>query len=509
MNFGIKLFAASAIVLALLIALLFNGNKKNTQTGSTDPIVFYCAAGMKPPVVEIVKAYQDEYGVEVQVQYGGSGTLLSNLQISPKGDLYLAADQSYIDIANEKGLTAESIPIAELTPVIAVKKGNPKNIASIHDLLRDDVKVALANPDAASVGKVTKELLENAGVWAQLNPKVKVFKPTVNDIANDVKIGIVDAAIIWDSVANQYPELEVIHSPELSKGKQTTTIAVLQNTENPTAALKFARYLSARDKGLQVFDEQGYVAVEGDVWEETPRVVLYSGSVNRVSIDETIKEFEDREGVTVERVYNGCGILVAQMKSGETPDAYFACDIVYSHQVTDIFMDFTNISETKMVILTQKGNPKNINSLKDLTNTGLKVGLCNPEQSALGFLTRRLFQEVDLWESVQDNVRSQVPTGDMLVNQTQTGSLDAAIVYEANTLNVREKLEIIYIDHPKANAIQPYAVGKNSDHRYVMERLFKTITSAQSQQRFKDTGFNWLAKTVMDVAAQNQDALTP
>ena len=509
MNFGIKLFAVSAILLGLLILLLYSNQNKSNQTVTTDPIVFYCAAGMKPPVEQIVKQYQEEYGVEVQVQYGGSGTLLSNLQISPKGDLYLAADQTYIDIASEKGLTAESIPIAELTPIIAVLKGNPKTISSIHDLLRDDVKVGLANPDAASVGKITKTLLENAGIWGQLYPKVKVFKPTVNDVANDVKIGMVDAVIIWDSVANQYPELELIATNELDFGKQITTIAVLQNSENPTAALHFARYLTAKDKGLQLFADKGYEPVDGDVWEESPRVVLYSGGVNRLAIEETIKEFEKREGVIVERIYNGCGILVAQMKTGDRPDAYFACDISFSHQVTDIFLDFSNVSETKMVILTQKGNPHSINTLNDLTKPGLKFGMTNPEQSALGDLTRKLFQEVGLWEAMQENIRSQTPTADMIVNQTQTGSLDAAIVYEANTPYVRDKLEIIYIDHPKANAIQPYAVGKNSKHRYLMERFYKTITSAQSKQRFDDTGFNWLAQTIMDAAAIQSETMNP
>lgn len=503
MNFGLKLFAASVVILAAVTGLLYLNSVKPQSSNTTNSLVLYCAAGMKPPVEEIVQQYKDEYGVEVQVQYGGSGTLLSNMQIADHGDLFLAADESYIVIAKEKGLIAESITIAELTPVIAVAKGNPKNIQSLQDLLREDVKVALANPDAASIGKLSMEICEKAGLWDQLKKQVSVFKPTVNDIANDVKIGAVDAAIIWDSISNQYPELENIHTSELDAGKQVTTIAVMQKTNHPTAALKFARYLTARDKGLAVFKNNHYVPVEGDLWEETPRVVLYSGGVNRLAIEETLKEFQEREGVRVETIYNGCGILVAQMKAGDRPDAYFACDISFSHQVTDLFLDFTNISETKMVILTQKGNPLNIHTLNDLTKPGIKFGMTNPEQSALGELTRRLFVEVGIWEKMQDNIRSQTPTADMIVNQTSTGGLDAAIVYEANTPNVRDKLEIITIDHPKANAIQPYAVGKNSNHRYLMERLFQAIHSNTSKQRFIDTGFHWMDDLVKNTVTAN------
>jgi hypothetical protein len=48
-------------------------------------------------------------------------------------------------------------------------------------------------------------------------------------------------------------------------------------------------------------------------------------------------DFEQREGVRVTRVYNGCGILVTQMHSGTRPDAYFSCDVSFMDQVRDLF----------------------------------------------------------------------------------------------------------------------------------------------------------------------------
>ena len=37
-----------------------------------------------------------------------------------------------------------------------------------------------------------------------------VYKPTVPDLANDLKIGTVDVAILFDATVRQYPELEAI-----------------------------------------------------------------------------------------------------------------------------------------------------------------------------------------------------------------------------------------------------------------------------------------------------------
>ena len=49
--------------------------------------------------------------------------------------LYLAADESYIRLARQQGLLAEAIPLARMRPVVAVAKGNPKNVRTLDDLL--------------------------------------------------------------------------------------------------------------------------------------------------------------------------------------------------------------------------------------------------------------------------------------------------------------------------------------------------------------------------------------
>ena len=166
----------------------------------------------------------------------------------------------------------------------------------------------------------------------------KVFKPTVGDVANDVKIGSVDAGIVWDATARQYPELEAVHLPLFDTAEETITVGVLNVSQQPREALRLARYLGARDRGLKHFARLGYEPVDGDPWAETPEIVLYSGAVNRVAVEDTIRQFEEREGARVTRVYNGCGILVGQMKAGGRPDAYLTCDRSFVPPVAELFV---------------------------------------------------------------------------------------------------------------------------------------------------------------------------
>lgn len=491
MNPARRLIFGSLAAIAVLVGLLFWRPAKQPTAVSKDPLLVYCAAGLKGPVEEIARDYERRTGVPVQLQFGGSGLLLNNLKVARRGDLFLAADNSYLDAGQSNGVIREIIPLAQMTAVIAVPKANPRKISTLADLEAPGVEIASANPDAAAIGRLSQRALEASGHWKNLQPRIKVLKPTVNDVANDVKLGTVDAGIVWDATVNQYPELTAVFVPELQGAVAEIGIGVLSFSEQPAAALRFARFLGSREFGLTVFQKNGFVPALGDSWTEQPQVVLYSGGVNRIAIEESLREFEAREGVTVNRVYNGCGILTAQIRSGQRPDAYFACDVSFMTNVASHFLRPIELSQTPMVILTRQGNPKSIRSLTDLTQSGLAVGIANEQQSALGALTVRLLRAEGLLDRVMPNVRVQTPTADLLVNQLRTGALDAALVYAANASQVKGSLDVIELPQPSALAIQPYAVGRDSQHPRLMERLLQHLRSPTSRARFEQSGFRW------------------
>ncbi len=490
-------FLASALVLIVLVALLFWDPWHGHGPTAKRPLFLYCAAGIRPPVEEAARDYQREYGVEVQLQYGGSGELLAKIEATKLGDLYLPADESYIDLGRAKGLVKETLPLARMTPVLAVHKGNPKNLHSLEDLTREGVRLAQANPEAAAVGKLTKAVLTKAGAWSELEKNTVVTKPTVSDVGNDVVIGAVDAGFVWDAAVRQIPQLEAVNLPVFADVHALVAVGVLTTSEQPTAALRFARYLAARDKGLPLFKSNGYEPVEGDPWAETPVVLMFSGAMLRPAIDDTLEEFQKREGVVVLRKYNGCGILVGVMRTNnKSPDAYFACDVSFMKQVHDLFLEAVPVSTNQLVILVPKGNPHQIHSLNDLGKPGLRVGVGHEKQCALGALTQETLKQGGVHDPVMENVKVQSPTGDLLVIQLRTGSLDAVIAYVSNATEAANELEAIAIkDIPCAVAVQPVAVGRDSTYKQLTARLLDALQTPESRQRFEAHGFHWRAET--------------
>ncbi len=493
----------SLLVLVVLFVSMFWGRGLGLGAGQGDgDLVMYCAAGMRLPVQRIAAEYEKEYGVKIQLMYGGSNSLLNQIEVAKMGDLYLAADDSYTELAKEKGLVKEQLPLAVMRPVIAVAHGNPKGIRTIDDLLADGVRIALGNPEQAAIGKKTRQLIGKVGKWHALEKRVRqngVFKPTVPDVANDIKLGSVDAGIIWDSTANQYPEIDAIRVPELDAGTVHITIGVMTSSKTPTAALRFARYLGARDQGLKTFESTGYEPTDGDKWSKTPELTFFYGTVNRIALEPIVKAFATREGVEINEVPNGCGILTAQMstikESGGAgfPDIYMACDVYYMDSVSDQFQDVVNISNTDIVIVVQKGNPKEIKTPKDLTKPGVRVALGQPDQCTIGVLSRKLLQSQGIYDQLlKENVVTQTQTSALLVPSITTGSADAVLAYKTDTLAESEKLDVVQIESPLAKAVQPYGVAKSSDHKHLAGRLFDAI--AESQDSFEKAGFIWQLK---------------
>jgi molybdate transport system substrate-binding protein len=502
---GLSPLLKTGVVSVLLVGALGGAlylNQKPaalSSAGPAEPLMVYCAAALKTPVEAIKIAYEKEYGREVRVQFGSSDSLLTQIKLSGKADIYIPADSSYIDSATQANVAAEIIPIAYMTPVIAVAKGNPTNVRNINDLLRDNTRVILAN-SAAAIGKVTRDMLQSRNRWAEFQQRMQNAGTisecgTVTEVGNSLKIGAADAGIIWDALAGQYPSLEIVRDPLLDTINSNIALTVLKTSTQPSNALHFARYLSANGKGIEEFKSRGYRTVAADDWAETPVIKLFAGAMLRPAIKDTLQQFEARENVNVLVDYNGCGILVGKMKTGDKPDMFVACDATFLSQVQSSFEKGETLSSNDLVIVVKKGNPHGIQKLRDLAEKKIRIGVGHEKQCALGMLTQKRLQDAGLCEAIMKsgNVKVTAPTGDLLVVQLRSGSLDAIIAYASNTTGF-DDVETVKVDVAFAQAEQPVAVLKNSQHKHLAERLKVALMAAESKERFLSAGFQWRLK---------------
>ena len=145
----------------------------------------------------------------------------------------------------------------------------------------------------------------------------------------------------------------------------------------------------------------------------------------------------------------------------------------------------------------EKGNPKNINNLEDLSRSGLKVGIADRKKSALGALTYNMLEQEGELAALEasKNLKVLVAKGDDLVNQMQLGALDAALLYKSNAMaspSIMQHCKIIMLGNDYATAEQPYAVAEKADHAQLMVRLGEYLTTDQAKETFVKYGFKWV-----------------
>ena len=240
----------------LMLALLCTG------CGSSKPetVSLYAAAGLRDAVEALRAEFTRQTGTVVDVDYAGSGVVLARVQKDPSADLFLPADVWYVDRLQEQaGLVEESVPVARLIPVLIVAEGNPKKIACLGDLGRPEIKTAFGNPKACQIGRLSKLMLDRAGLnWEQVADEESL---TVNELAIWVKMNAVDAALVWDSTAATVADsVDVILLAAKPDEVSMVDCALLKTAPNSETARAFIQFMVG-SKGQELFKQTGFAGV--------------------------------------------------------------------------------------------------------------------------------------------------------------------------------------------------------------------------------------------------------
>ena len=148
----------SLVALAGLIAGLW-WREQQTRTDPIDrPLIVFVAPTSRLPIEAIAADYERETGQRVELRFGPSEDILTKVRFPAPGepaDLFLPADDSYIALAREKELVAETLPLAKMQAVVITRPGLSPPIETWSDLVQSGRKLGLANPDAAAISKLT------------------------------------------------------------------------------------------------------------------------------------------------------------------------------------------------------------------------------------------------------------------------------------------------------------------------------------------------------------------
>ncbi|MBN2467428.1 MAG: substrate-binding domain-containing protein [Deltaproteobacteria bacterium] len=245
--------------------------------GSTETITAFIGSATKPALEEINRLYTELYGIEVIAHYGGSGTMLSQMKLAGQGDIYLPGSPDFMEKAKrEQVIDPDSIKIvAYLIPAINVQKGNPKNITSLKDLIRDDIDLVIANPRVVCVGLYAVEIFETNNLSSPIQPKIKSYTESCARTANTIAIGGVDVVMGWRVFQYWNPdriETVLLQAEEIPRICYIP-IAVSRFSANKDRAVHYAEFIIS-SQSRKIFEKWGYITNEQEARKYAPHAAI-------------------------------------------------------------------------------------------------------------------------------------------------------------------------------------------------------------------------------------------
>ena len=246
------------------ISLLLALSLLSACTESEPSLLIFAGSASQPALEEASNAFEKQTGVKVELNIGGSGTVLSQMILSKQGDIYFPGSSDFMEIAKQKDVIIEESEktVAFLIPCINVQHGNPKKINSLSDLLHRDINIAFANPEYVCLGRFAVEIMINSFDPQQidsLKANILNYTGSCSKTAAAISLKTVDAVIGWNVFESWDPErienIQLTNSELVRIGYMP--IAISKLSKNKKLAQLFIDYIT-RGKGKQIFENHNY-----------------------------------------------------------------------------------------------------------------------------------------------------------------------------------------------------------------------------------------------------------
>ena len=213
------------------------------------PLTIFAAASLTDAMQAVGKAYTAKAGVPVRFSFAASSLLAKQIEAGAKAELFVSADQQWMDHAQQAGfidqrsrrnlLRGRLVLIAPADARVTVRIGPNFALARA---LGPNGRLAVGDPDYVPAGRYAKAALTRLGVWPTVQDRlaradnVRVAMSYV--VRHDAPLGIV-----YETDARAEPGVRIVGTfPESSHPPIDYPVAIVRGAT--PRARGFAAYLS-------------------------------------------------------------------------------------------------------------------------------------------------------------------------------------------------------------------------------------------------------------------------
>lgn len=233
------------------------------QAVAAEKVTVFAAASLTNALQDIAAQYKKEKNVEVVSSFASSSTLARQIEAGAPADLFISADQQWMDYAADKAVIEPDARITLLTNSLVVvapqaSKQPAFTISNKTDWLAllKGGRLATGDPQHVPAGIYAKEALTKLGVWNTLVSKLAPAEDVRSALAlverSEAPLGIVYGT---DAIASKGVKV-VATFPENSHKKVEYPMAVVKSHQN-AAVTGFYNYLQGPEAAA-IFKRYGF-----------------------------------------------------------------------------------------------------------------------------------------------------------------------------------------------------------------------------------------------------------
>ncbi len=232
------------------------------QTASErQELTIAAAASLNTTFSEIGDAFTKESGIPVTFSFAATGTLSEQIRNGAPFDIFAAADTAHIT-----NLFVEGYIIPESRAVFAhglvslvIAPDSGLQLKSLNDLKNIAVeRFTIANPKIAPYGAAAQTIVENAGLWTQIEEHL-VFGESVRQSLQYIDSGEIPAGIIPNSLLLDSP-LIIIPIDSALYDPVEHGIGIIADSHHTAEAEQFLNFLFS-PQGQAILANHGLIPV--------------------------------------------------------------------------------------------------------------------------------------------------------------------------------------------------------------------------------------------------------
>src|SRR5262245_574226 len=228
------------------------------------PVTVFAAASLTNVLDELGKDFTKATGVPVRFSFAASSILARQIEAGAGADLYVSADQDWMDYLDQRGLVQKSTRynllgnrLALIAPAdgkveLKIEPGFPL-VGALHG-----GRLVTGDPDSVPVGRYARSALMNLGVWNDVADRL-VRAEDVRTALVFVARGEAPLGIVYETDARIEKRVRLVGLfPENSHPRITYPMALTNGAIPDTA--RFAEYLRG-DASRAVFERFGFIVL--------------------------------------------------------------------------------------------------------------------------------------------------------------------------------------------------------------------------------------------------------